>query len=183
MSSKRTPRGDHDVALELQEFTPYLFHLITSCLNQRLLERLRPHGVTVQRWRVLMVVANLGPRTIGELVELTLIPQSALSRVVDQMERDGLVARWASKNDNRSVRVQLTEHGRTMYQKLAPIAREHAAGVVTNFDASEFETLQVFLRRVLSNLGVHTLTEGGLKPQRERTAEPQSRRARDNESS
>lgn len=158
--------------MELQEFPPYLFHLITSCLNQRLLERLRPHGVTVQRWRVLMVVANLGPQTIGELVELTLIPQSALSRVVDQMERDGLVARWASKTDNRSVRVQLTEHGRQMYQKLAPTAREHADAIVANFDASELETLYASLRRILSNLGVSTVTEGALKPASERPAEP-----------
>jgi DNA-binding MarR family transcriptional regulator len=165
--------------VELQEFPPYLFHLITSCLNQRLLERLRPHGVTVQRWRVLMVVANLGPRSIRELVELTLIPQSALSRVVDQMERDGLVARWASQTDSRSVRVQLTEHGRTMYQQLEPTAREHADAVVANFDASELETLQAFLRRILGNLGVSTLTGGGLKPQHEQTAAPQSRRARD----
>ena len=169
MSSKRTPRGNPEVAVELQKFPPYLFHLITSCLNQRLLERLRPHGVTVQRWRVLMVVANLGPRTIGELVELTLIPQSALSRVVDQMARDGLVARWVSKTDSRSVQVQLTEHGRTMYQQLAPTAQEHAEAVVANFDASELEILQAFLRRILGNLGVSTLTDGdSLKPQRER---------------
>src|SRR6185312_16160924 len=129
MPSKTTQRHSQ-VAVELEDFPPYLFHLVAACLNQRLLERLRPHGVTVQRWRVLMVVANLGPRTISELVRLTLIPQSALSRVVDQMERDGLVARWASKTDSRSVRVQLTEHGGAIYRQLLPSAREHADAVV-----------------------------------------------------
>ena len=154
---KRSARSNTEVAVELEQFPPYLFHLITSCLNQRLLERLRPHGVTVQRWRVLMVVANLGPQTMIGLVRLTLIPQSALSRVVDQMERDGLVARWASKTDNRSVRVQLTEHGSTMYQQLAPTAREHSDAIVANFNVAELETLNAFLRRILGNLGVSTL--------------------------
>lgn len=145
--------------MELEKFPPYLFHLITACLNQRLLERLRPHGVTVQRWRVLMVIANLGPRNISELVELTIIPQSALSRVVDQMERDGLVARWASKTDSRSVLVQLTEHGRAMYQQLAPTAKEHADAIIANFNAAELDALHTFLRRILSNLGVSKLSE------------------------
>lgn len=156
--------------MELEKFPPYLFHLITSCLNQRLLERLRPHGVTVQRWRVLMVVANMGPRNMSELVELTLIPQSALSRVVDQMERDGLVARWTSKKDSRSVLVQLTEHGRAMYEQLAPTARGHAEAIVANFDAAELDTLHTFLRRILSNLGVSKLTEAAIESQRPRTS-------------
>lgn len=158
MPSKRSVTNKAEVAVELEQFPPYLFHLITSCLNQRLLERLRPHGVTVQRWRVLMVVANLGPQTISELVRLTLIPQSALSRVVDQMERDGLVARWASKTDSRSVRVQLTEHGSTMYRQLVPTAHEHSDAIVANFDATELATLNEFLRRILGNLGVSKLT-------------------------
>lgn len=146
-------KKNSEVAVELAQFSPYLFHLITSCLNQRLLERLRPHGVTVQRWRVLMVVANMGPQSISELVRLTLIPQSALSRVVDQMERDGLVARWASKTDNRSVRVQLTDHGRSMYQELVPTAKEHAEALVENFDSEELATLHSYLGRILTNLG------------------------------
>lgn len=161
MRIKGKARTNHEVAVELEKFPPYLFHLITSCLNQRLLERLRPHGVTIQRWRVLMVVANLGPRNMSELVELTLIPQSALSRVVDQMERDGLVARWISKTDSRSVLVQLTEHGRATYEQLAPTAREHADAIVANFDATELATLHTFLRRILGNLGVSKLTEAG----------------------
>ena len=111
------------VSMELETFPPYLFHLIAAGLNQRLLERLRPHGVTVPRWRVLMVVAHLGPRTMSELIQWTLIEQSALSRVVDQMERDGLVARWASETDSRAIRVQLTDHGRGIYQKLYPPRR------------------------------------------------------------
>lgn len=139
-------------SLELEKFPPYLFHMITACLNQRLLERLRPYGVTVQRWRVLMVVANLGPRSMNELVQCTLIAQSALSRVIDQMERDGLVARWASKTDSRSVRVQLTDHGRSMYRELLPAAHEHAEAIVAGFDEAEIATFYNLLKRVLHNL-------------------------------
>jgi MarR family transcriptional regulator, organic hydroperoxide resistance regulator len=151
MAARPMSRAQQD-SLELEKFPPYLFHMITAGLNQRLLDRLRPHGVTVQRWRVLMVVANLGPRSMNELVQCTLIPQSALSRVIDQMERDGLVARWASKTDSRSVRVQLTDHGRSMYQELLPAAHEHADAIVAGFNKAEIAMFYNLLRRVLNNL-------------------------------
>jgi DNA-binding MarR family transcriptional regulator len=165
---KRKPATDLQSAVALEEFPPYMFHLITSSLNNSLLERLRPHGVTVQRWRVLMVVANLGPRTITELARFTLIEQSAVSRVVDQMERDGLVARWASTTDNRLVRVQLTDHGRTTYHQLLPTAQEHADAMVAGFDSEERAQLYDFLRRIMRNMGV---TQTNPKVQKSRHAD------------
>ena len=91
VSGRTRAKSRDDIRLE--EFLPYRFYLITASLSGLLLEKLRPHGVTVQRWRVLMVVANHGPKSIGQLVDLTFIPQSGLSRVIDQMERDDLVSR------------------------------------------------------------------------------------------
>lgn len=140
--------------LQLEQFFPYLFHLITAGLSNRFLGRLRPNGVTVQRWRVLMVVMNRGPRSMSELVKLTLIPQSALSRLVDQMERDHLVVRRLGELDTRVVTVELTDHGRQMYWRLVPTAIAHAEAIVENFDERERKLLYALLRRVLANLKV-----------------------------
>lgn len=137
---------------QLDQFPPYLFHLITSRLNSRLLERMRPHGVTVPRWRVLMVLMNEDGLAVGELVRLTLIPQSALSRVIDQMERDTLVVRQAAQHDNRVVKVHLTDHGRQVYWKIAPAAEEHAKDTLRSFDARERQQLVSYLHQVLVNL-------------------------------
>jgi DNA-binding MarR family transcriptional regulator len=63
-----------------------------------------------------------------------------------------LVARWASKTDSRSVRVQLTDHGRSMYKELLPAAHEHADAIVAGFNKAEIATFYNLLRRVLSNL-------------------------------
>lgn len=140
--------------LQLEQFFPYLFHLITAGLSNRFLGRLRPNGVTVQRWRVLMVVMNRGPRSMSELVKLTLIPQSALSRLVDQMERDHLVVRRLGELDTRVVTVELTDHGRQMYWRLVPTAIAHAEAIVENFDERERKLLYALLGRVLANLKV-----------------------------
>ena len=160
---KSTRRGatSEDEILELDQFLPYLFHLITAGLSNRFLGRLRPNGVTVQRWRVLMVVMNRGPRNMSELVKLTLIPQSALSRLVDQMERDRLVVRRLSDLDTRVVEVELTDHGRQMYWRLVPAAIAHAEAIVEDFDEQERKLLYSLLRRVLANLQVDAFSGEG----------------------
>ncbi|GAA5542066.1 MULTISPECIES: MarR family transcriptional regulator [Brucella] len=145
--------------LELEEFLPSLFNLITAGLNQQFLERLRPFGVTVQRWRVLMVIMNKGARNMGELVQLTLIPQSALSRLIDQMERDGLVVRRISDHDSRVVQVELTQGGQHIYHQLAPAAASHAKAITAGFDEAETAQLFSLLRRVLTNLDIPTFAD------------------------
>lgn len=157
MSVTQVDRGTPDAGgpvPDMDQFLPYLFHLITSRLSGRMLDRLRPYGVTVQRWRVLMVLMRRDGRPIGELEQVTLIPQSALSRVVDQMARDGLVTRRASQRDSRRVEVHLTEHGCAMYRQLAPVSAEHAEAIVASFTGEERAALFAMLHRVLHNLDV-----------------------------
>jgi DNA-binding MarR family transcriptional regulator len=155
-SRRAKERGE---VLELETYLPYLFHLITAALSNRFLERLRPYGVTVQRWRVLMVVMNKGALNMNELIRLTLIPQSALSRLIDQMERDGLVVRRVSEADNRVVEVELTPHGHDTYWRLAGAAAEHAETIVIGLDQEERNELHSMLRRVLGNLQVEAFVK------------------------
>lgn len=161
MDEQITSKVEDHVGVGMDAFLPYLFHLITAGLNARFLERLRPYGVTVQRWRVLMTIMDRGPRSIGQLGRLTLIPQSALSRLIDQMERDGLVDRKINDADSRVVSVELTDHGRHIYHQLAPVAALHAAAIVEGFDDEEREALHGLLRRVLDNLGVKVPVDEG----------------------
>ncbi len=149
-SAQKTQRAQDDIKLEA--FLPYRFYLITASLSGLLLEKLRPHGVTVQRWRVLMVLANEGPKNISQLVDLTFIPQSGLSRVVDQMERDRLVVRSSTDEDSRRVTVSITDEGRAIYQQLVPVVRDYADALTRGFSKDERKNLAAFLGRVQSNL-------------------------------
>jgi DNA-binding MarR family transcriptional regulator len=162
MDERIASKAKGQVGAGMDAFLPYLFHLITAGLNARFLERLRPYGVTVQRWRVLMTIMDRGPRNIGQLGRLTLIPQSALSRLIDQMERDGLVGRKINEADSRVVTVELTDHGRHIYHQLAPVAALHADAIVKGFSDEERQALHVLLRRVLDNLGVNVPVDEGV---------------------
>jgi len=53
---------------------------------------------------------------IGELAESASISAPTASRMIDTLEKDGLVARRRSASDRRAVAITLTDHGRAMYE-------------------------------------------------------------------
>jgi MarR family transcriptional regulator, organic hydroperoxide resistance regulator len=152
-----------------QDFLPAYFHRITNLLNARLLERLRIHGMTVPRWRVLIGLIARDGRTIGDLVDYTIIAQPALSRIIDQMERDGLVTRQTAQHDSRVVEVHLTPHGRKLYAKIAPVAARHAELTVKSLSPAQQKELVALLRIVTRNLTEAPSIEAEEKAIAERT--------------
>jgi DNA-binding MarR family transcriptional regulator len=59
---------------------------------------------------------------LNELNEALLISQPSLSRMVDRLEKKGLVLRRTAQNDQRGIEISLTEEGRTLQKQ---IGREH----------------------------------------------------------
>jgi DNA-binding MarR family transcriptional regulator len=105
-----------------RDLVPYLLHRATNEVNRAWRERLRPYGLTIQRWQVLSVLAAFDGARITEVAELVAVDQPVVSRVIDQMERDGLVARTADSEDGRVTLVRLTESGRATHADLMPDA-------------------------------------------------------------
>lgn len=66
---------------------------------------------------------DLGRRTDHELSGLVHLSQSALSRLVTGLEKDGLVERTMCADDRRSVFTELTVDGRARYEAAKPVQR------------------------------------------------------------
>jgi len=143
--------GEQEQDLILDEFLPYLFNRITNRLNQDLLLDLRPLRVSVPRWRVLAVLHAREGRRMGDLSAYTVIEQSSLSRVIDQMERDNLVVRRHHEDDNRIIEVYLTDEGRAMFDQIYPLAFAHYQRAIRGLSDTERETLVTLLHKILAN--------------------------------
>lgn len=141
-----------DPGLPLDDFLPYVLNRLANRLNHDLQADLRPLKITVPRWRVLGVLAARDGRSIGELAVFTVTEQSALSRVVNQMERDGLVRRQTAVADNRVVHVYLRPAGREMFARILPMALVHYDRALEGFSVEEKATLMRFLHRALDNV-------------------------------
>jgi DNA-binding MarR family transcriptional regulator len=84
----------------------------------RLLRRLRVEdealGVSSPRLSALSVVVAVGPIGIGALAAAEGVAAPTMSRLVDGLERDGLVARGPDPDDARGVLVRPTPKGRRL---------------------------------------------------------------------
>lgn len=92
---------------------------------------LHGHGLCASDFEVLDVLAGTpdedGPGSFGyrvqEISERVHLSQSALSRLVARLEKDGLVERSMCAEDRRGVRVALTPKGRARHGEALPVQR------------------------------------------------------------
>jgi DNA-binding MarR family transcriptional regulator len=143
--------GDH----WLGKFVPYLIYRITNHLNQSLRKRLRRSGINISRWRVLAVLKDHGRLNMSQIVEHTIIEQPTVSRIVDQLEREGLAVRETCGEDSRFVQVSLTLQGELAFQEFYPIATRHQEVALQGFEQKEIETLIGFLERIQNNISAN----------------------------
>jgi len=136
----------------LGTFVPYLIYRITGQLNRKLRKNLRRSKINIARWRVLAVLQDHGCLNIGQIVEHTLIEQPTVSRIVDQLEREGLAVREAGGRDSRFVQVSLTAAGRSAFKEIYPIAVKHQEQALKGFKPQEINTLIGFLERIQNNI-------------------------------
>ncbi|WP_030930969.1 MarR family winged helix-turn-helix transcriptional regulator [Streptomyces sp. NRRL S-646] len=96
-------------------------HARTQCELDRALHQ---HGLCASDFEVLDVLSgdscNYRVQEISERVHLS---QSALSRLIARLEKDGLVERAMCAEDRRGVRVALTAKGRTLHGEVLPVQR------------------------------------------------------------
>ncbi len=81
-----------------------------------LLRRLRPEdeasGLTAPRLSALSVIVFAGPITIGDLAAAEQVRPPTISRLVKELEPDGLVTRDRDPEDGRVQRLRATARGR-----------------------------------------------------------------------
>lgn len=87
-----------------------------------------------------------------ELSERVVLSRSRVSRLVDELERDGLVSRRADPDDGRAALACLTSAGRRAFRRAAPI---YLAGIERHFTAhlsdAERRTITCALQKVIDH--------------------------------
>jgi DNA-binding MarR family transcriptional regulator len=106
-------------------------YLVVQHLGRRLRDVDLEMGISPARFAVLAHLAFHGANNVGELAALERVSRPAMTRLVRDMERDGLVRRQPDSSDGRGVVVALTAKGRATLErvrnkKIALIDREIA---------------------------------------------------------
>jgi DNA-binding MarR family transcriptional regulator len=121
---------------------------ITRQLNADLLNA---HGLTLSDYEVLLRLSQAEDQMMRrvDLAESVLLTASGITRLLDGLERAGLVEKASCSSDARVSYAKLTSAGRL---KLGEAGGTHLAGIdelfIGRFEASELDTLAVLLARL-----------------------------------
>lgn len=116
-------------------------------------DELAPLGVTATQYIVLMGVADNHAQTPTELCKLLGCDSGAMTRLLDRIERKGMVRRTRNHEDRRTVRIVLTSKG----DEICPLLRQAAGRVhdkiVAEFSGDDMALFHHFLQRVAASAG------------------------------
>jgi DNA-binding MarR family transcriptional regulator len=110
------------------------------------------HDLPLASYDVLLQLAEAEGRRLRmtELADRVLLSRSGLTRLVDRLERDGLLERQACPNDARGTHAVLTEAG---VERLRTAAPTHLRGVservTSRLTETELDTLQHLMQKLL----------------------------------
>ena len=126
-------------------------------------ELVAEHDLPLPSYDVLLQLAESEGRRLRmtELADRVLLSRSGLTRLVDRLEREGLVERQSCPNDARGTHAVLTAAGLTRLRGAAPThLRGIAEHVTSKLSADEVATLTTLLGRLMTDGHVPPPTGG-----------------------
>ena len=136
----------------LDSYLPYLLNRAGARIATAFGEEVRPLGASLQMWRVLAALRERDGRRMGDLSVVTSIEVSTLTRLVDQMEKKGLVERRRDTDDARVVALRVTTAGKRLTRRIVPIAERYEQVALKGFAPVEAQVLRAALRRLYANM-------------------------------
>lgn len=118
-------------------------------------ETLSPKGINETTWMALMVLYSRPEQKMmpSELSESLAFSRTNATRVVDDLEQRGLIARHPCAIDRRRTYLALTEQGLAFIAEVMPEQRQRLRELWAEFNPEERQMLETLLRKLLANLG------------------------------
>ena len=112
---------------------------------------LAPMDITAAQYVILMSIALAEADCASGLCKDMSYDPGAMTRMLDRLERRGLVRRVANPNDRRASTLELTAEGKAVYPKLRASVMDVLNRFLRGFTQQEAQQLERFLLRMLDN--------------------------------
>ena len=108
--------------------------------------------LTTEQWAVLCAVCQNEGKTQSFLAEKIFKDKTALTRMLDRLEKSGVLSRRPDQRDRRSYRIYSTSRGRQLHAKLSEIVRDFAARIFAGLAPAELENFKSVLNKITDNV-------------------------------
>lgn len=137
----------------------YLLKLSHSLIHDLQARSFAGHDLSFIQWLMLIKLRENANLTASDLCRQMNYDNGALTRLLDQLEERGYIARQRSEEDRRVVNLELTAAGRRKAQEMLPLAISNLNAALESFSKAEFDELIRLLNKLIDCLKSAT-TEG-----------------------
>ncbi|MEM7335582.1 MAG: MarR family transcriptional regulator [Chloroflexota bacterium] len=132
----------------------YLLNRCTILLRIEVAKQFKKNGydITPEEWVVLNRLWQKDGQSQNEVARSTIKDKTTVVRLIDRMEKKGLVERRSSVKDGRVREIYLTPNGQSLKEKLIPIAMGMLKQSLSGVEAAELATALSVLTRFEQNL-------------------------------
>jgi DNA-binding MarR family transcriptional regulator len=135
-----------------------LYFVITGVASTALARRLQKHfrdegiDITVEQWSVLVHLWREDGLNQQELCNRTFRDKPSITRLLDNMEKSGLVKRVAGTTDRRTNSIFLSEEAKAMRDRTMQLANGTLNEGLEGVSYEDVETVRRVLEKVYENL-------------------------------
>jgi DNA-binding MarR family transcriptional regulator len=127
----------------------YLISRVQSLMRPQIEAVFDKQDLTFSQWRVLMCLRDGIANTCADISRELSHDSGSLTRLVDQLDRRGLIQRTRDRKDRRVVTLALTPAGRAAIKAAMPHVVAHFNDVLDGFSPQDVKTLIALLTRLL----------------------------------
>ncbi|HSO37158.1 MAG TPA: MarR family winged helix-turn-helix transcriptional regulator [Labilithrix sp.] len=140
--------------ITLDKALAYWIHRVYQAERNEMFRELRQHGeeLTPEQWIVLVRLWEEDGRTQTDLGASTFRDRPTMSRILDGMEKRGVLERRADPDDARVWRIYLTAQGKALRKKLVPSARHLVERAQRGIPERDLVTTRETLIQMFANL-------------------------------
>lgn len=149
-SPRAKKKADPAELLVLEDFLPYRLSILSNRVSRAIAKRYaETFDLTIPEWRIIAVLGRQPGLTAKEVAEATEMDKVAVSRAVARLVAKRRVSAGADSEDARRQFLTLTSAGAALHAKIAPIALDTEARLLSAFDARERRNIDEMLERLL----------------------------------
>lgn len=128
----------------------FTMELSTAARKMRNLfdSRVRERGLTLARARVLLLLAQQRDWNQRELADALEIEHPSVVRLLDGLEKQGMIYRAAVEGDRRAKRIELTDAAQTQVRELQDITRAIRSELLHRIDRPSLEAALSVLQEI-----------------------------------
>lgn len=136
----------------LDDFLPYLVNVLANRLSVDLARVYQSRfGIGIPEWRLLAHLSGNTKVSVRDVYERVSMDKVKVSRAAARLEAGGFILKEVHPTDRRLIELQLSDRGRALFAKIAPLALAYEDEVLSRLSASEQKVFISVVRKLIAS--------------------------------